>query len=155
MRQHCQDCRFLHRSMMQCHRNPPLIRTSGAGTHGISEWPQVKANDWCGEWKEDENARIARAEADELAKIGPTAEIANLARLVLENGWAAIIKADSHEPEDHRFANRHMLEFMSRNGLFRAVVHATLPMGAIQITPKGMWVRAAVERLEAGRADQA
>lgn len=92
-------------------------------------------------------------EADELSKIGPTVEIANLARLVLENGWGEIIKKDDHHPEDQRFAERRLCEFMGRNGLYRAVVHISQPLGAIQITPKGLQVRAAVEALEKARKD--
>lgn len=47
---HCGDCRFWFQPATQCRRNAPMpARTNDAkqATH----WPQVAANDWCGEYQ--------------------------------------------------------------------------------------------------------
>lgn len=54
----CKNCKFSHKSMgyflltgdsydkYECRKQPPLTPLDGRG-----EWPRVRADDWCGEFK--------------------------------------------------------------------------------------------------------
>lgn len=46
----CMRCRFMveHRATMECHRNAPV--PGHDVTYNAARWPNVKANDWCGEF---------------------------------------------------------------------------------------------------------
>lgn len=43
----CSDCMFFSKPDTTCRLNPP-VRVSDEYAH----WPDVKANDWCGQWKQ-------------------------------------------------------------------------------------------------------
>jgi hypothetical protein len=52
----CSNCAALNQADMTCHLQPPtvLLRapTGGEVTATMtSEWPQVAASDWCGQWR--------------------------------------------------------------------------------------------------------
>lgn len=60
LRRVCSTCRFFHhiRIDVECHRHPPVrwersrSKPDGTTYHwGQSYWPEVKHDDWCGEWK--------------------------------------------------------------------------------------------------------
>ena len=46
---HCKDCRFAapNGPNFYCRRNPPVVLQARPG---ISLWPTVKPNDWCGDF---------------------------------------------------------------------------------------------------------
>jgi hypothetical protein len=54
-KQTCKSCRYYHRLLVgelgECRRYPPTIDQLGKG-----KWPEVKPDDWCGEFNLSENA---------------------------------------------------------------------------------------------------
>ena len=46
---HCGDCRFWNQPATQCRRNAPMPNHA-SGKQAIN-WPQVAADDWCGEYQ--------------------------------------------------------------------------------------------------------
>jgi hypothetical protein len=58
----CKNCTFMVQEVTtknhQCHAHPPRVfkGVNPEDEIGITLWPQVYSDDWCGEWQEAEEA---------------------------------------------------------------------------------------------------
>ena len=55
----CGDCKFFDDDAGECRRYPPTVMAYAAesfdgGVGFTSQWPSVRPDDWCGEWKEED-----------------------------------------------------------------------------------------------------
>lgn len=61
---YCKDCKFYQENKGECHRYPPSIWSETHcefSTSYCCNFPEVKGNDWCGEFKpiEKDNDQIS------------------------------------------------------------------------------------------------
>lgn len=50
----CGTCQYYEPETDQCRRRPPVIivvKDLHNRPVGVSDWPSVKEDDWCGEWR--------------------------------------------------------------------------------------------------------
>lgn len=54
MNERCVNCRYSHSSTrdFRCRRYPPMVYSDGEGEFAMqqSAWPEVRGDNWCGEW---------------------------------------------------------------------------------------------------------